>query len=203
MSSDPDQQAIYYAESLTFDETLFVDQLHTDEFIELATLLFSHSWWAENSITIPSIKPTTKRDTASHARIYHPYSAAGDDREAVLHIAPSQIDVHTLAHEAAHVAQYHLFPVRLNPHLQSHGKEFRAVYLMVVSILLGYDACVALADNFSRFIPDHSWLPYAADLESLGGTGIYKQWCLARSLTAINDIKITTVQGRTSGPIAL
>jgi hypothetical protein len=201
MTPDPDRQAVYYAESLTFEETLFSDQLHTDEFVELAVSLFNHSWWVENSIPVPSIKPTTGRDTASYARLYHPHSAA-DEREPALHIAPNQIDAHTLAHEAAHVAQYHIYPMALNPGIQSHGLHFRAVYLIVTSILLGYDACTSLADNFSRFIPDHSWLPYAKDLEGIGGRGIYQKWCLDRSLSAINNLKVPT-SGRNNGPIAL
>lgn len=199
MTPDPDRQAVYYAERLTFEETLFQDQLLTEEFINLAARLFSHPWWVERSIPVPTINPTTGRDTSSYALLYHPHSAA-DEMDPALHIAPNQIDAHTLAHEAAHVAQYHIYPMALNPGIQSHGLHFRAVYLIVTSILLGYDASTALADNFSRHLPDHSWLPYAKDLEDVGGHGIYKRWCLARSLAAINDIKVPTSE---RGPIAL
>lgn len=203
MTSDPDRQSVYYAEALTFEETLFTDPLHTTEFMELANLLFHSPWWSSNSIPTPVIEAILghrNEPRASYAEVYHPHSAY-DEGLSYIRIAPDQIDVHTLAHEAAHVAQYHIFPIRLNPHIQSHGKEFRATYLMITSILLGYNACVSLADNFSRFIPDHSWLPYAGDLEDLaGGPGIYKQWCLARSLAALKDIKVTPT-GR--GPIAL
>lgn len=198
--SDPDKLSVYRAEEMTFEGTVFTDPLHTEEFIDLAILLFEHFWWSDNSIPTPAIKPTTKRDSSSYARIYHSPSAAGDDREPVLHIAPNQIDVHTLAHEAAHVAQYYLFPVYLNPRLQSHGKEFRATYLIVASILLGYDAAEALAENLSRFIPDHSWRWYQEELQDYGRVGIYQKWCLERSMAALNDLKKAFP---TSGPIAL
>lgn len=203
MSSDPDKQAVYYAESVTFDGTLFTEPLHTNEITELAYRLFSHSWWTVNSIPVPIIKPTTGNDTSSYARIYHPYSIYGDDRDSTIHISPHDINAHTLAHEAAHVAQYHLFPLAMNPHIRSHGPEFRAVYLTVANILLGFDVVDTLADNFTRFLSDDSLQNQSLDLDT-DTIGIYPEWRLAKTIADLVKVLPPGDNNlRMSGAIAL
>jgi hypothetical protein len=184
MSTDPDRQTVYYAEGLAFEGTLYTEALHTKEFTELAWRLFTHPWWARNSIPVPIILPTDGNDTASCAKIYHPYSIYGDDREPELHISPYDINVHTLAHEAAHVAQYHFFPLAKNPNVQDHGEEFRTTYVTIANILLGSDAAAMLSDSFSRFFPDFAWNTFLLDLDD-SGSGIYPTWRAIRSADAL------------------
>lgn len=148
-SKDPDQQAVYHAEQVTFEDTLFEAPLHSDDFMRLATDLFAHDWWERNGIPVPIIAPTTGRDTTSSAWVH-----CGTNMDPVIKIAPVQINAWTLAHEAAHVAQYHLYTPGgyAYDNIESHGREFRATYLSVAEILLGREAADALRDNFTQFV---------------------------------------------------
>lgn len=196
--TDPDQQAVYYAERVAFENTLFAEDLHSDDFITLAEMLFASDWWERNKVPVPHIEPTTSRDTTSYAWVH----LHDPSRDPIIRIAPHDINVWILTHEAAHVAQYHLYPGAA----QSHGQEFRDTYLEVARIVLGDEAADNLAANFRMFIPLHG-SPYRPDFSAsrpdVLGVGLYPSWRLEKHLQNISALDLAPTISRVNGAIAL
>lgn len=207
---DPDKQAVYFAEALVFDDTLFKDPLHTSDFLLLADRLFKSEWWVKHSIPVPVVEPTRASDTSSYARIF-----GNDSKEPLLRVSPFDVNAHTLAHEAAHVAQFYFYNPRHQLGFESHGREFRATFLVVTEILLGREAADDLRASFARHIaerPEHAagmpgsilTVPQVnADPES-NAMGIYPAWRLSKQAAAFKRATATLPTGlRLYGAIAL
>lgn len=199
-TKDPDQQAVYYAEEVAFGGTLFGEPLHSDDLFTLADELFHTGWWDRLNIPVPRIEPTNGNHTSSHAECL--FNIKGG---SVIRLAPNQINPWTLAHEAAHVAQFYFYPTYRVPNLEGHGREFRACYLNVAETLLGREAAAELRTNFDRRIPvrpEHQpgqpgWIltvprlkPELDRPEDATGEGIFPLWRhrqMAKKITTIAD----------------
>lgn len=182
---DPDQQAAYHAEMVAFEGTLFDEPLASDDFMRLADSLFSHDWWQRNRLTTPIIEPTRWVDRSSHAMVYYEKTS----KDPIIRIAPQQINAWTLAHEAAHVAQYQLFLPTTHGEIASHGWEFRSVYLAVAKILLGQDAALSLSRNFAQFVRDGGSLPFIVPADSASDMGIFPAWRLAQRRAELDRLQ--------------
>lgn len=176
-TKDPDKQAVYYSEEVTFLDTLYAEPMHSSELLYLAGCLFDHDWWVKHKIPVPTIEPTSAKDRSSHASVGLRRNAG-----SVIRLAPNDINPWVLAHEAAHVAQFHFYNPGFNPDLQNHGREFRACYVAVAEILLGVEAADELSLNFARRIPLPAspdtvlTVPYPETSLDPEGTGIFPRW---------------------------
>lgn len=211
--SDPDQQAVYYAERVAFDGTLFADPLHSDDFMRLADRLFTHDWWVRHNLPVPIIEPTTREDKTSYAWIHQ----WDPHKDPIIKIAPTDINAWVLSHEAAHVAVYGFYNVKTYGLHESHGREFRATYLSVAEIMLGKDAALSLRDNFDRFVavrPKHApgmpgsilCVPKPRAEHDPSGMGIFPTWRLERQkalMDAWNARPVVSSTPRINGAIAL
>lgn len=212
-SKDPDQQAVYYAERVAFEDTLFSEPLHSDDFLRLADRLFTHDWWERYNIPVPVIEPTTSKDRTSYAWIICHDICNGP----VIRIAPTDINPWVLAHEAAHVAQYIFYKVGTYGPTESHGREFRATYLRVAEIVLGKEAADTLRDNFTQFItvrPEHvpgmpgsiMTIPRLRPEHDLTGMGLFPMWRLEQQADALKQLRqrsLVSSAPRINGAIAL
>jgi hypothetical protein len=144
---DPDQQAVYYAERTVFEGTLYDEPLHTDDLMGIANRLFATDWWQRPCIPSPIIEPTSSSDRNSYASYVR-----GANIDPYIRLAPHDINARILAHEAAHVAQFHFYNPT-NRRVESHGREFRAAYVSIAEIVLGRQAAVDLKAAFDRYIP--------------------------------------------------
>lgn len=208
---DPDQQAVYYAERVTFEDTLFEAPLHSDDFMRLADRLFTHDWWERHNIPVPIIEPTTSKDTTSYAWLHD----TKPEKDPVIRIAPMHINPWILAHEVSHVAQYHFYSLRHYGQTESHGREFRATYLSIAEIVLGQEAADTLRDNFTQFIkvrPEHApgkpgsimCVPRPKPEHDPAGCGLYPLWRLEEQIAALQQLRpIVTSVPRLNGAIAL
>ncbi len=210
---DPDQQAVYYAERVTFEDTLFEEPLHSDDFMALANRLFTHDWWERHSIPVPIIEPTTSRDSTSYAWIHN--ERVGKD--PIIRIAPHDINARVLAHEAAHIAQHYFYKWDSYGPIEAHGREFRATYLSVAEIALGRGATSTLGANLTQFVkvrPEHApgqpgsimCVPRPRPEHGPIGLGLYPTWRLERQTAELNQLRqrlpaVSTP--RISGAIAL
>lgn len=145
---DPDQSAVYHAEKMVFENTLYEEVLSDADFMDLAKCLFVSEWWLRHDIPTPEIKPRRREATNSYARSFHPDWGAPPEMRFCL----GQTNPWILAHESAHIATDHLFDSVLNPTIESHGREYRACYLLVAEILLGSDAAKRLEASFDMFV---------------------------------------------------
>lgn len=207
-SDDPDQQAVYYAERVAFEDTLYAEPLHSDDFMRLADRLFTHDWWERHNVPIPIIEPTTSKDSTSYAWLHYDRP----EKDPVIRIAPTDINPWTLAHEAAHVAQYHFYTPGHHGDIESHGREFRATYLSVAEIVLGREAADRLRDNFTQFVPvrpQHAPGKPGSIMtvpRPTTGTGLFPSWRLEQQRDAMMRLQQSpTVSSATriNGAIAL
>lgn len=210
--NDPDRRAVYYAESLTFTDTLFDEPIHSSEFMYLAGQLFSHDWWVSNKIPVPFFEPTNGGHTSSHATV----RSTRIGGESLIRMAPCDINPRVLAHEAAHIAQFHFY----NPDyvdVPGHGREFRACYLNVAEILLGRDAARALKANFDQRLRDDQqvkrdpgWILTVPDVDRAldnEGVGLFPAWRAREQATEFEGLRqrimATVGVPRINGAIAL
>lgn len=210
-NDDPDQQAVYYAEHVAFEDTLFETPLHSDDFMKLADRLFTHDWWERHNVPVPIIEPTTGRDTSSYAWLHN----TRPEKDPVIRIAPMHINPWILAHEAAHVAQYHFYKLRHYGITESHGREFRATYLSVAEIVMGKEAADRLRVAFGRHVPvrpEHALgkpgsimcVPRAKPEHDPAGLGIYPMWRLEQHQAEMKKLQQPVITpGRINGAIAL
>lgn len=197
---DPDKRAVYEAEEFVFGGTLF-DELVTDADIhELADELFGSDWWVMNKIPAPELRLRRLDAATSMASSYHPSSG----RAPEIKFTAEQINVWTLAHEASHIAQYHLCQY---PHVpvEGHGPEFRRAYYTVTEILCGRQAAQDLGLSFGTRIPPRVPLrdPSFPSNPSLDTQGIYPRWRLRRQLAELNKNRTVSGPIRINGAIAL
>lgn len=173
---DPDKKAVYYAEEVTFVDTLYAEPMHSSELLYLAGCLFDHDWWVQHKIPVPTIEPTSAWHRSSHATV-----RLNPNGGTVIRLAPNDINPWVLAHEAAHVAQFHFYNPDYCPDMKDHGREFRACYRNVAEILLGSAAAVELELNFARhiFTADQNTILTVPGLDPTldpEGTGIFPRW---------------------------
>lgn len=210
INRDRDKSAVYYAESVVFDNTLFDSPLHSDDFIALANSLFAHDWWERHGIPIPIIEPTTSKDTTSYALT----QCDNPHIDPIIRIAPCHITAHTIAHEASHIAQYHFYnPSSYGP-VESHGREFRATYLSVVEIVLGEKAAHDLRVKFTEFVkvrPESApglpgsvmCVPRPKRECDPSGMGLYQMMRLRQDVEEIRKLHTAPRTPRLNGAIAL
>lgn len=205
-AKDPDQQAVYYAERVTFVDTLYDEPMHSSELLYLAGCLFDHDWWVKHKIPVPTIEPTGAKYRSSHATT-RLYRGGG----SVIRLAPCDINPWVLAHEAAHVAQFHFYNPDYNSDMADHGQEFRACYLNVAEILLGRGAAEDLNSNFDRHIFSASdsivTVPSIDRSLDSDGIGIFPRWRMREQATEFEGLRqriaATTGTPRLNGAIAL
>jgi hypothetical protein len=196
---DPDKRAVYDAEGFVFEGTLF-DELVTDAAIqELADELFGSDWWQMNEIPVPELRLRRLEASASMANTYHPNTG----RPPEIRFTHDQINPWTLAHEAAHVAQHHVYRYPANP-LEGHGPEFRRIYVDVAEILCGKQAAKALAASFAqRISPRPAADGLVVSAPNPDTEGIFPRWRLRRQLEEMKRIQPDTPSIRINGAIAL
>jgi hypothetical protein len=196
MSPDPDRQAVYYAEEVALLHTIHGRPIDIKDLLHLADQLFSHDWWARYKIPVPEIEPTLSHDDSSEAVTYCNMTGGN-----VIRLAPLDISPWSLAHEAAHIAQFYLYNIERRPDLEMHGREFRACYLITTEILLGRAAATELQINFDRRIsvrPEHQpgqpgWIVTVPPLDATldpEGVGIFPAWRteqLAKEVTTLQE----------------
>jgi hypothetical protein len=213
MPKDRDQQAVYYAEKVAFEGTLFAEPLHSDDFMRLADSLFTHDWWERYRIPVPTIEPTKRRDATSYLSIYHDRP----EKDPIIRIAPTDINPWILAHEASHLAQYHFYRANSYGLIETHGREFRVTYLRVAEIVLGREAADTLRNKFSVFVPtrpEHApgmpgsimCVPKPRPEHDPNGTGLFPLWRLERQNNIMkqwNDRPVVSSVERVNGAIAL
>lgn len=212
-NDDPDKQAVYYAEQVTFVDTLYAEPLHTADFMRLADRLFTHDWWERYNISVPVIEPTTAKDTTSYASIY----CEKPEKDPIIRIAPTDINPWILTHEAAHIAQYHFYREDSYGVIESHGREFRATYLNVAEIVLGLDAADSLRRHFDQFVPvrpEHAsgqpgsimCVPRPRPEHDPAGIGLFPSWRIEKQnelLKQWHERPVVTSGQRINGAIAL
>lgn len=204
--NDPDQQAVYHAEALTFNETLYDAPMHSSELLYLAGCLFDHDWWASHKIPVPTIEPTGAKDTSSHATVRF-WRNGG----SIIRLSPYDINPRVLAHEAAHIAQYHFYNPDYNPEMQGHGREFRDTYLIVAEILLGSSAAKELSSAFARHVLSTpgtiSTIPTPDPSLDPDGIGIFPRWRMREQADELEGLRqriaATIKTPRINGAIAL
>lgn len=196
--TDPDQQAVYYSEEVAFANTLFAEPLHTEDLMTLADRLEQSEWWKRCRLPELIIEPTTAKDISSCATY-----------DGVIRIAPTQINAWTLAHEAAHIAQFAMYVDYLNPDLEGHGREFRACYLAIAEILLGQDAAYELRLNFERrFTRTYDTICTVPKVDpDADSDGIYPRWAIEQSYIELVQLRrrmdLPRGYDRINGAIAL
>lgn len=210
---DRDQQAVYYSEKMAFEGTLFAEPLHSDDFMLLADRLFTHDWWERYRIPVPRIEPTKRSDRNSYLSLYHDQP----EKDPVIRIAPTDICPWILAHEAAHLAQYHFYRAGSYGLIEVHGREFRATYLRVAEIVLGLEAAETLRDKFSMYVPtrpEHApgmpgsimCVPKPRPEHDPNGVGLFPLWRIETLLSTIKQLRerpvVSSVE-RVNGAIAL
>jgi hypothetical protein len=195
---DPDKQAVYDAEGSVFEDTLF-DELVTDADInELADELFGSDWWQQNEIPVPELRLRRLEASASVANTYHPSSG----RRPEIRFIYEQVNPWTLAHEAAHVAQHHLYRYPVTP-MESHGPEFRRVYLTVTEILCGCRAAQDLAAAFTLHVNPRPLTASVWTLSIPDAEGIFPRWRLRKQLEQMKRHQPVSELSRINGAIAL
>lgn len=196
--TDPDKQAVYDAEEFVFGGTLF-DELVTDaDITELADELFGSDWWSKNKIPTPEIRLRRLEAGTSMASSYHPSSG----RPPTIHFTYEQVNPWTLAHEASHIAQYHLYNYPATP-LQGHGPEFRQVYVTVAEILCGREAAQNLATSFAMRVAPRPFSASTCSIVTANAEGIFPRWRLRKQLEQMKRIQPDTPSIRINGAIAL
>ena len=212
-AKDPDQQAVYYAERAAFENTLFQEPLHSDDFMRLADSLFTHDWWVRHKIPVPTVEPTSSKDHTSYAWLY----SARPEKNPIIRIAPCDIHAWALAHEASHVAQFYFYNIGRYGPTEHHGREFRATYLSVAEIILGREAADTLRDNFIQFVqvrPEHApgkpgsimCVPKPRREHDPTGMGLFPSWRLEQHAIAMDNLRqrmpVSSIL-RSNGAIAL
>lgn len=196
--ADPDQQSVYYAERLVFENTLY-DELVTDSDIHaLAEELFCSDWWQANKIPTPVLRHRRREALRSVATSFHPSYG----RPPEISFCVDQINPWILAHEASHVAQHHLFNVMSNSAVKDHGPEFRDVYLSITHVFLGEQAAKDLKISFSRFTPP---TPVIAGIERPNTNiteGILQKFRVRRQVENMNKVA-SNISGKINGAIPL
>lgn len=208
---DPDKQAVYYAERVAFEDTLFEASLQSGDFMRLADRLFTHDWWERYGVPVPVIEPTTSKDITSHVEVHYGMI----ERDPVIRIAPTDINPWILTHEAAHVAQYYFYKADSYGKIEAHGREFRATYLSVAEIVLGREAADTLRDRFNQHItvrPEHAvgmpgsimCVPKPRHEHDPTGLGLYPTWRLEKQREALQQLRpVVSSIPRINGAIAL
>lgn len=195
---DPDKQAVYDAEEFVFGNTLF-DELVTDADIqEMADELFSSDWWIKNKIPTPLLRLRRLEAGASMASAYMPSSG----RPPEIKFTYEQINPWTLAHEASHIAQYHLCQYPHAP-VEGHGVEFRQAYLTVTEILCGRQAAQDLATSFAMRVSPRPFSASSCTLTSRDPEGIFPRWRLRKQLEQMKRVQSDMPSIRINGAIAL
>jgi hypothetical protein len=197
---DPDQDAVYYAESLVFENTLFNELVTDADIQELADELFYSDWWTQNNLPVPLLRVRRLEATRSIANHFPTNSG----RRPEIAFAAEQVNPWTLAHEAAHIAQYELFqsPFRT---IQSHGPEFRTAYVAVADVFCGRQAAWDLMNSFTTHLPARSNVAVHTALTSRDEDpeGIFPRWRLRQQLTEIKRFQPAPDPIRINGAIAL
>jgi hypothetical protein len=195
---DRDKRAVYDAEEFVFQGTLFNELVTDADIQELGDELFGSDWWVKNKIPVPELSLRRMDAAASMAATYHPSSGRAPD----ICFTYQQINPWTLAHEAAHVAQHHLYQY---PHVQleGHGPEFRQVYLMVTEILCGREAAQSLAASFATRVPPRPFSASTCSLVTTDAEGIFPRWRLRKQLEEMKRLQPKTESIRINGAIAL
>lgn len=145
---DPDKYAVYHAEQMVFENTIYEEVLSDAEFVKLADCLFVSEWWLTHDIPTPEIRARRREATNSYARSYSPDWGAPPEMRFCL----GQTNPWILAHESTHIATDHLYNTTINPTVEPHGREFRECYLLVAEILLGSATASRLEASFDMFV---------------------------------------------------
>lgn len=194
---DPDQNYVYYAEQSVFESTLFSEPVSDADFKMLADRLFASQWWVRHDIPVPKVEATRRESSRSYARIVSGFTTEAPAIRVALH----DVTPHTLAHEAAHVAQYYFYSPLHNPDLQSHGPEFVATYIAVAGILLGVPAAERLREAFERIVPKRTdkiiTVPMPTDFDP---EGIFPKWRRERQTRHISDAAAKIVGDLSDSP---
>lgn len=175
---DPDRKAVYLSEEVAFAGTLAEEPLQIDNLLQLADELFNHDWWQKCRLPTPEIESTRWWEWSSYAEVRCNSSVS------IIRLRPADYTPWFLAHEAAHIAQFNLFPEGLHPDLEGHGREFRKCALIVTEILLGRAARRELWANYERRLPDQtgsvSAVPVLDQFVDPDGVGIFMRWRIQR-----------------------
>lgn len=178
---DPDQQAVYYAERLVFEDTLYEEAVGDADIKALADELFGSDWWQANRIPVPTLHHRRLEALNSCANFYT------SNRPPEIRFCAEQINAWILAHEASHIAQYHIWGTGT----ASHGVEFRSAYVTIAGILLGSTAATDLLNSFNRFLPGLEAQPNVPEAEK--PDGIYQIW---RARQAVDQLNRTIARQR-------
>lgn len=172
MRKDPDREQVYAAEEAVFESTTYATPMRSDDLLELADCLYQHDWWQMNNIPVPIIEPAKWRDRHSKAIVH----VNRTNLDPVIRLRKEDVCPWILAHESAHVAQFH-FCRRSIEKLTSHGVEFRDSYLAVTEILFGTNAAARLRSQFNSFplVPALGVIPLATD-KGASRYGLYGRW---------------------------
>lgn len=197
---DVDKGRVYEAEDFVFQGTLFAELVTDRDITELADELFASDWWVQNKIPVPEIQLQRLDAPASMAYAYNPVSG----RPPEIRFTYEQVNPWTLAHEAAHIAQYHLCQY---PHVpvEGHGPEFRRAYYTVTEILCGQKAAQDLGMSFATRLPPRTPLrdPAFPPNPSRDTEGIFPRWRTRKQVEALNAFKPAHDPLRINGAIAL
>lgn len=170
---DLGRSKVYLAEDAVFDETLYAETLGMSGVASLADHLFADEWWVKNIDRYPEVVSTRRDARRSYASITHQKIAVslGCETAAVL------------GHEAAHIATAALHG---DCAMASHGVEFRATMVDVVTLLCGPITAERLVQSYGGHgleIGNRHRYPPPVRHER----GIYALWRLERQATATSS----------------
>lgn len=197
MRTDPDQEAVYFAESTVFEGTAFEEIVYDNDMQHLADELFGSDWWQSQNIPVPEIHVRRLEATRSVAKIWEPWTGIPPQ----IRFMASQVCPWYLAHEASHVAADHLYRRMCDVDMSSHGKHFRETYISIASLLLGADTAYELGRAFNR-----EGLPTLTHINVPvfgSGNGIFPEWRSFKAIAEMRRLNKSTETERINGAIPL
>lgn len=133
-AADRGREAVYAAEEAAFGGTSHADRRPLGHLHARADRLVGSEWWRRAGASSVTVVAARRSARSSSAR------GAGSD--AVIRLAPDQLDEVTLAHELAHA---------LAGIGHGHDQQFRAAHVDVVTALAGSAAAGMLAEAYAAF----------------------------------------------------
>jgi hypothetical protein len=133
-AADHGREAVYAAEDAAFGGTSRADRRPLSDLQARARTLVDGDWWRRADG--PSVVVLAARRSARSS------SARGAERNAVIRLAPGQLDEVTLAHELAHA---------LAGVGHGHDERFCAAHIDVVTALAGSAVAGMLAEAYAAF----------------------------------------------------